>query len=61
MDKLDILSTESVNPNTYNLDTLDVDEIVKIINEEDKKVAISIEEVIPQISEAVRKINRGRD
>lgn len=61
MDKLDILSTESVNPNTYNLDTLDVDEIVKIINEEDKKVAISIEEVIPQISEAVRKIKERWD
>ena len=61
MDKLDILSTESVNPNTYNLDTLDVDEIVNIINEEDKRVAIAVEEVIPQISEAVRKIKERWD
>ena len=56
MDKLDKLPTESINPNTLDLDILNVDEIIKIINEEDKKVAIAVEEVIPQISLAVKKI-----
>lgn len=61
MDKLDKLSTESMNPNTSNLDALDVDEIIRIINEEDKRVAIAVEEVIPQISEAVKRIKERWD
>ncbi len=56
LEKLEELSTESINLNTLNLDTLNVDEIIKIINEEDKKVAIAVEKVIPQISAAVNRI-----
>ncbi|WFA08795.1 N-acetylmuramic acid 6-phosphate etherase [Tissierella sp. Yu-01] len=61
MDKLDKLSTESINPDTLDLDILNVDEIIKIINEEDKKVAAAVEEVIPQISQAVKKIKARWD
>lgn len=61
MDKLEKLSTENVNPNTLELDKLEVDEIIKIINEEDKKVAIAVEEAIPQISEAVKEIKKRWD
>lgn len=61
--KLDRLTTESRNQNTLNIDKVSTLEMVKIINNEDKKVAIAVENELPQIAEAidgiVERINRG--
>ncbi len=51
MNKLSI--TESRNPNTINIDLMDSLEIVRTINSEDKKIALAIEAVLPQIAQAV--------
>ena len=37
------LTTETINENTKNIDSLDALGIVQLINEEDKKVAYAIE------------------
>ncbi|WP_202710392.1 N-acetylmuramic acid 6-phosphate etherase [Sporosalibacterium faouarense] len=61
MDKLDKLATESVNLNTLNLDDLEVEDILRKINEEDKKVAYAVEEVIPEITKAVKSLKERWD
>lgn len=55
MDKLNLskLTTESRNQNTLNIDKVSTLEMVKMINEEDKKVANAIEIELPQIAEAI--------
>lgn len=50
------LITEQRNPNSMQIDTLSVYEIVQIINNEDKQVPLAIEKVLPQIAQAVEKI-----
>ena len=47
------LNTEQRNPNTYNIDKLDTLSMLKIINEEDKKVAIAVEAELAHIAKAV--------
>ena len=54
-DILDILETESPNPNTANIDELPIEEILRKINEEDKKVPLAIEKAIPGIAKVVEK------
>ena len=49
----DIIITEKTNQNTLDIDLKDSFEIVKLINEEDIKVAHAIEEALPQIAKAV--------
>lgn len=51
--KLGQLVTEQRNENTRNIDKLDTSNILKLINEEDKKVAYCVEKAIPDISKAV--------
>lgn len=51
---LDKLETERPNPNTVDIDSLEIEDILKRINEEDEKIAPAIREVIPQIAKAVR-------
>lgn len=55
MDKLNLskLTTESRNQNTLNIDNVSTLEMVKMINEEDKKVANAIEIELPKIAEAI--------
>ena len=55
MKKIDLekLTTESRNQNTLNIDKVSTLEMVKIINSEDKKVAIAVEEELPKIAEAI--------
>ncbi|MGL5652762.1 MAG: N-acetylmuramic acid 6-phosphate etherase [Paraclostridium sp.] len=55
MDKLNLakLTTESRNQNTLNIDKVSTLEMVKMINEEDKKVANAIEKELPQIAKAI--------
>lgn len=53
---LDKMETEKQNPKTMNLDQMTVREALEVMNEEDKKVAEAIEEVIPEIEKAVHII-----
>ena len=60
---LDKLTTESRNESTLNIDKVSTLEMVKIINNEDKKVALAVEKELPEIAKAidgiVERINRG--
>ena len=51
-----IALTEKRNPSTINIDLMDSHEIAKTLNNEDKKVALSIEKVLPQIGDAIEVI-----
>ncbi len=48
--------TESQNSNSLELDTLSTIEIMKLINDEDSKIALLIKEKIPKISKLVDEI-----
>lgn len=50
---LDKLTTERRNPNTTNLDQLTPHEFLKIMNHEDRKVAVVVSEALPEIEKAV--------
>lgn len=45
--------TEGMNPRTLNIDECSTEEIVRLINEEDKMVPVAVETAIPDISKAV--------
>ena len=47
------LTTESRNQNTLDIDRVSTIEMVKKINDEDKKVAEAVEKELPQIAEAI--------
>lgn len=53
--KIDLsnMVTESRNAASQQIDTLSTIEMLKVINEEDKKVALAVEQVLPQIALAV--------
>lgn len=57
------LSTEGINERTEDLDILPIYEALKIMNEEDQKVALAVEKELGQIEKAVTVIieafNRG--
>ncbi len=53
---MQIGTTETRNPNTVNIDMMSTEEIVRVINEEDHKVAEAITEELPQIAKAVDMI-----
>lgn len=61
--RLDKLITESRNEKTLNIDKVSTLEMVKIINDEDKKVAEAVEKELTQIAEAidgiVERIHKG--
>ena len=50
--------TENINTKTANIDLCSSLEIVKLINDEDKQVAYAVEEVLPQIAQAVDLISK---
>ena len=50
------LTTEQVNPATAHIDSCTTLEMVRLINDEDKKVASAVEKVLPDVAEAVDKI-----
>lgn len=50
------LTTEKRNPDTLELDIVSTEEMIKMINEEDKKVAYAVEKQIPNIAKAVELI-----
>lgn len=53
---LNSMVTESRNPSSANIDTLPTLEMLKLINDEDKKVALAVEQTLPKIAEIVDKI-----
>ena len=48
--------TEQENPNTKNIDKVSTLEAVRLINNEDKKVAEAVEKVLPETAAAIDKI-----
>ena len=50
------LTTEQRNPRSMAIDAASVTEILRIINEEDKRVPLAVEQEIPYIAEAVEAI-----
>ena len=54
---IDKLTTETRNIATSAIDTLATIEMVRLINEEDKKVALSIEKELDHIALAIDKIS----
>lgn len=55
------IKTEERNPRTMNIDALSTAEMVALINSEDKKVALAVEEVLPEIAKAVDMIYERLD
>ena len=55
-DRLLGLTTEQRNPASMDIDRRSVPEILKIINDEDKQVALAVENEIPYIAEAVELV-----
>ncbi len=55
-DELALLVTESRNPATTDIDILPVEEMLVLMNREDKKVAEAVEKEVPYIAEAVKII-----
>ncbi|EJO5346529.1 N-acetylmuramic acid 6-phosphate etherase [Clostridium botulinum] len=56
---LDKLVTESRNKNTKNIDRVETLEMLKMINDEDKKVAQAVEKELHHIAKAVDKIGEA--
>ncbi len=57
--KLGTLLTEQANPASASIDAVPTLEMLRIINEEDKKVALAVEAALPQIAVAVDAIVAG--
>ncbi|MDO6706915.1 N-acetylmuramic acid 6-phosphate etherase [Photobacterium sp. 1_MG-2023] len=53
---LNAMITESRNPASQAIDSLSTLDMLKVINEEDKKVALAVECILPQVAEAVDAI-----
>ncbi len=57
------LTTEKRNAASANIDKVSTLEMLKIINDEDKKVALAVEKVLPQVATAVdiiaQKLSKG--
>ncbi|NOY76313.1 MAG: N-acetylmuramic acid 6-phosphate etherase [Calditrichaeota bacterium] len=58
-DEIASLATEQRNPNSMDIDSKSTEEILKIINEEDKKVPLAVEKEIPYIAHAVEIITHA--
>ncbi|MDC9598534.1 N-acetylmuramic acid 6-phosphate etherase [Xenorhabdus anantnagensis] len=56
--KIDLsnMVTESRNPSSTHIDTLSTLDMLRVINDEDKKVAIAVEKNLPQIADLVDKV-----
>lgn len=48
--------TEGRNPASQNIDELSTEAMLRVINDEDKKVALAVEAIVPQIAEVVDAI-----
>ena len=52
--QLTTLTTEKRNPKSLTIDTLGIPEALKVINDEDRKVALAVRKELPHIARAVR-------
>ncbi|MEI2402016.1 N-acetylmuramic acid 6-phosphate etherase [Niallia taxi] len=52
--KLKLLTTESRNDRTMHIDTAETMEVLRLMNEEDQKVAIAVQQVLPEVETAVK-------
>ncbi|MDF2612131.1 MAG: glucokinase regulatory-like protein, partial [Lachnospiraceae bacterium] len=63
MEKLSSIKTEQKNKRTENIDMLDTPQILRLMNEEDKKVAFAVEKELDNIEKAVdiiyEKLTKG--
>jgi N-acetylmuramic acid 6-phosphate etherase len=50
---LSALTTERINPASVDLDARPTLEMLRVFNEEDRKVALAVEQVLPQVAAAV--------
>lgn len=59
--KIDLsqMITEGRNPASQNIDELSTEAMLRVINEEDKKVALAVEAIVPQIAQVVDAITRA--
>ncbi|MBY4839104.1 N-acetylmuramic acid 6-phosphate etherase [Pantoea sp. DY-5] len=48
--------TEGRNPASHNIDELTTEAMLRVINDEDKKVALAVEAIVPQIAQVVDAI-----
>lgn len=53
---LENLTTETRNQKTMALDTMSVQEVLALMNQEDQRVPLAVEQALPQIESAVKKI-----
>ncbi|MGG1677818.1 N-acetylmuramic acid 6-phosphate etherase [Neobacillus sp. NRS-1170] len=53
-ENLELLTTESRNEQSMQIDTANPNEILRIMNEQDQLVALAVKEVLPEVEEAVR-------
>jgi N-acetylmuramic acid 6-phosphate etherase len=53
------LITESRNPDTYDIDIIGTEDIVRLINKEDRKIIPAVEKEIPHITKAVDLITNA--
>ena len=51
-----VILTEKRNPNTTNIDIMNANQIAKVLNDEDKKVALAVEKCVPEIAKAIELI-----
>lgn len=56
MERMTKLTTEGYHPDTANLDLMSTAEIVKLMNEEDKKIPQAIAKVLPAIEQAIMAV-----
>lgn len=55
-DQLRALATEQRNRNTFKIDSLTVEQCLRLINREDRKIALAVGKEIPYIREAVKLV-----
>lgn len=56
MNTLSLLTTEQPNANTYNIDQLNAEQIMYLINEEDRQIADQVRAVIPKVAAAANLV-----
>lgn len=54
---LNQLDTEQINPNSTGMDLMDTMGILRVINQEDQKIALAVEKVLPEVAEMVDHIS----
>ncbi len=57
--ELSSLVTESRNPDSYEVDVMSTEEVVRLFNNEDKKVAVAVEKEMPYIVQAVEIVTEA--